>query len=1203
MQTLDAKAVPLVGTNLIEASAGTGKTWTISWLYLRLVAVYGLPVDKILVVTYTDAVTAELRDRIRKRLADALAYLENRPHDETYAELLTETAATQDCIQRLQLALVSFDEAAVFTIHGFCKRVLSENAFEARLPFESELVTNEDNLLTELTDKFWYQYFLKPDPLHLMLLQKGNLTPDSLLATVRDFIGKPYLHEDIAEVTVETFSACNSAFLAQVEVCAAWWHDAGETIRELLLNALQAKVLNGQSYKADKLPEWFATLDTLFANKVMPKGAESVLERLTTPYLQQKTNKGKQTPAHAFFDALEQLLVLQQPLQELLPLALENIRLKLLHHLRHELPIRKQQLGILTFDDLLLHLREALARHPELAPRLATKYQAALIDEFQDTDPIQYEIFERIYRDQPAQPVFYVGDPKQAIYGFRGADIYTYLKAAKATSHHHTLKHNFRSHPDLLAALNHLFAQSDQPFRSDISYEAVEAGKDQDDLVAEPALAAVRLWDWDSLEDGVNKPVVLEGIASAVANDIARLLNAARAGKARIGNRSVMSSDIAVLVRENQQGEQVKQALLARGIASVQKSRDSIFSTREASEFRAVLRAIAEPGNETALKQALVTELFGFTAQRLLALDEEPAELEAELEAFHRWHKTWHSQGFMPMFRQWMLQRGHYARLLGLADGERRLTNLLHLAELVHTESRLQGHGMHALIRWLQQKAEAAEKDEAHELRLESDENLVQITTIHKSKGLEYGIVYCPYLWLERDAHAKTNTWFSWYDADSGEGMSRLQAETLASEAARQRFREAEQAENLRLLYVALTRAKYHCTIALVSGQIKQFDYYSALGWLLFGKLTQGHDILGKLRKEGMQAPERQTLMHQQLERIVAASEGRISHEVIPVDDDLMTYQPETGDVQTAIRRYQPRYTPVPKVGSFSGLSSGKEDERPDYDTLAFASATFASTTLSERNTAFPRGTKAGSCLHKMLEELDFTQPLVEQQDKVLLPALTRHGLPERWLTAAEVLLENTLNTPLLLLPLGGEGLGMGGNGAAVIRLAGLTKGQRLDELEFYFPVERLRLKPLQALLHQHLPPEWEAIHAAIDRLKFTELTGYMKGFIDLVFAADGQYFVVDYKSNDLGATPADYTHATMEQAMAEHHYYLQYLIYCLALHRYLRQRVAGYDWDVQVGGALYLFLRGMMPDQAGSGVFFHKPDARLIEALDHLIQ
>lgn len=1184
MQTLHAQSVPLHGTNLIEASAGTGKTWTISWLYLRLIAVYGLKVDKILVVTYTEAATAELRDRIRKRLADALAYLEQRPHAETYESLPLE-APLHDCIQRLQLALVSFDEAAVFTIHGFCKRVLSENAFEARMPFETELVTNEDNLLTELTDKFWYQHFLKPDALHLRLLQKRGLTPDGLLATVRHFIGKPYLHTDIQPVTAEAFAQRQGAFESALQACQQHWASEREAIISLLLSG----ALNGSTYSKRYVPNWASKLDAYFANPLdLPY---ETLERFATPALTEKTKDGKVTPQHAFFAQVDALLAAHDALSDGEQAALEYLRLQLLHHLRAELPVRKQQLGILTFDDLLLHLRDALEQHPDFPPRLALKYQAALIDEFQDTDPIQYEIFERIYRDKPEQPVFYVGDPKQAIYGFRGADIYTYLKAAHSTSAHYTLQHNFRSHPDLLQALNHLFAQSDQPFRSDIRYEAVSAGKPQHDIFLPSPLAgeglgvrgipSIRLWDWNSLDEGFNSAAVQESIAEAVANDIARLLNAGREGIARIGERPVESRDIAVLVRENQQGEQIKRALLARGIASVQKSRDSIFCTREASDFRAVLRAIAEPGNETALKQALVTELFGFTAEDLFALDENPQLLEAELEAFHRWHKTWHSQGFMPMFRQWMLQRQRYAHLLALADGERRLTNLLHLAELIHTESRLQGHGMHALIRWLQQKAEAGEQDEAHELRLESDENLVQITTIHKSKGLEYGIVYCPYLWAERDA--KASTWFSWYDRDTDAGISRLQAEAFASDAALKCFREAEQAESLRLLYVALTRAKYHCTIALVSGRINQFDYYSALGWLLFGKLPQGKAILGKLRKDGMQPDERQRLMHAQLTQLVEQSAGGISHEVLSVEETRVCYQADSGEWQPSIRRYQPRYVPVPKVGSFSGLTSGKDDERPDYDTLVVVPVAERS-----RSEAFPRGAKAGSCLHKMLEELDFTQALAPQQDSVLLPALKRHGLPERWLPAGVQLLENTLNTPLP---------------AVNLRLCDLSKAQRLDELEFYFPVERLRLKPLQSLLHQHLPAEWETIHTAIDKLKFNDLTGYMKGYIDLVFAADGQYFVVDYKSNDLGAMPADYRFEVMQEAMAEHHYYLQYLIYCLALHRYLQQRLPGYDWQQHVGGALYLFLRGMMPEQAGSGVFFHKPTLALIEALDHLIQ
>ncbi len=1182
--TLDAQTVPLAGTNLIEASAGTGKTWTISWLYLRLVAVYGLSVDQILVVTYTEAATAELRDRIRKRLADALAFLEGRDCEESY-EALAEEAERAVCIQRLQLALVSFDEAAVFTIHGFCKRVLTENAFEARLPFESELVASEEHLLTELTDKFWYQHFLNPDSLHLTLLQTHSLTPDSLLVDVRHFIGKPYLHTDIAAVDPQAFADAQSALQVQLQVCAALWETGRTEITALLESAIAGKILNAASYKVDKLPEWFAEVDACLTGRMVTPDQAKTLEKFSAAFLASKTNKGKTTPQHPFFTAVESLLEGYQPLRDMLPQALEHLRLRLLEHLRQELPLRKQQLGLLTFDDLLLQLDEALQQHPGFAERLASQYRAALIDEFQDTDPIQYDIFARIYRDATEPRVFYVGDPKQAIYGFRGADIYTYLKAARATRQRHTLGQNFRSHAKLLAALNHLFAQSDDPFRSEIRYEPVEAGRPQADIVlpdaAEPetALPPVRLWEWASL-DKHSVAEVEEKIAAAVADDIARLLNAGLQGTACVGDEPLQSKHIAVLVRTGRQGEMVRQALLARGISSVHKSRESIFATREATELRAVLRAIAEPGNETALKTALVTELFGYNAVALHALDTDSDKLEAQLEAFHEWHKLWQSQGFMPMFRHWLQQGGLQEHLLAFADGERRMTNLLHLAELVHTESRLHGHGMHALIRWLQQKADGAEAEETHQLRLESDADLVQIVTIHKSKGLEYGVVYCPFLWNEREA--KPQTWFSWHDT-AGD-VSRLQADTLATDDERKQFTEAEKAESLRLLYVALTRAKYHCTLALVSGHLNAFDYYSSLAWLLFGNSPQQQAILGKARKGDMQPPERQQLMQQRLQEVVESSVGLIGLEALPEYDIPQRYQPPARERVQETPAYTHVLPPSPKVGSFSGLVAGKEDERPDYDTLAWQMPVAHDAV----RTAFPRGAQAGSCLHKMLEDLDFCLPVAEQRDKVLLPALRRHGLAERWQGAAEQLLQNVLDTGLF-------------EGGAFF-LGQLPKQRRLDELEFYFPVEKLRFKPLQALLHQHLPAEWVEIHAAIDKLKFAQLTGYMKGFIDLVLEAGGCFYVVDYKSNELGANPQDYTPQAMQQAMAEHHYYLQYLIYCLALHRYLRLRIKDYAWETHVGGVLYLFLRGMQPASPASGVFFHKPDAALMEALDHLM-
>ena len=1175
MQTLNAQTVALQGINLIEASAGTGKTWTISWLYLRLIAVEGLKVNQVLVVTYTEAATAELRDRIRRRLVEALAFLEKRPCPENYSALLNEVSHKQAC-ERLQLALVSFDEAAVFTIHGFCKRMLMDNAFEASLPFEQQLLANEDDLLTELTDQFWYQHFLHPDVLHLALLQKYKLTPDKLLASVKNFIGKVYLKTAPAFNAASDYAATQDALAQAAAACATCW----ATEQAHVLAAITGGLIDARTYSKRHLPNWTDKLVKTLAQPVLLAEHVEAVERFSTTKLLAAAKDGKIIPQHTFFTLVDEWLALHQQVTACQTAALEKLRLRLLQFLRRQLPQRKQQLGVLTFDDLLLRLQSALQHHPILAQRLADQYQAALIDEFQDTDPIQYAIFSHIYQQNTAARVFFVGDPKQAIYGFRGADIHTYLQAANDTDSHgtqYTLGRNFRSHPQLLQALNHLFAQSDNPFLSEIAYIPVEAGKPQADFwlnSAEMPQPALRWWDWASLEQ---HPVsqVEDNIAQAVADDIAKLLNTAQQGQAGIGERALESRDIAVLVRTSKQGEKMKQALLQRGIASVQKTRESIFCTREADELRVLLRAVAEPGNEAALRQALATELMGFSASQLLHLDENPAALEQALEAFHRWHTVWQQQGFMPMFRSFMQQRQRYAHLLALADGERRLTNLLHLAELIHTDDQLQGHGMHTVIRWLQRRADAAsEAEETHQLRLESDENLVQIVTIHKSKGLEYGVVYCPYLWKESEREAE---WFS--DFDTAQHANFLQAKSLADDTVKARYRQAMRAENLRLLYVALTRAKYQCTVVLVTGKIEEFQYYSALVWLLFGKLPDYAQIASKLLKSTMPIEQRQTLMQAQLHDIVTTADGTMVHEIMTLADTPQRYVPLQTAALGQARQYTHQLPLVPKVGSFSGLTSGKHDEKPDHDTGVFQWPSASVLPDPERD-AFPRGAQAGSCLHKMLEKLDFTQALTEQH-QIIVDALAQHGLAASWLNAAQQLLDATLRTPLT-------------HGMA---LNTLTKTQRLDELEFFFPVGQLRLAALQALLHRHLPAEWVAIHAAIDQLKFATLTGYMKGFIDLIFYQDGRYYIVDYKSNDLGT----YTQQTLHQAMADHHYYLQYVIYSLALHRYLRQRVRDYQWETHVGGVMYLFLRGMQPQQAASGVFFHQPSVALIHAVDDL--
>lgn len=1189
MQALDPLSIPLSGKNLIQASAGTGKTWTISLLYLRLILEQLLTVDKILVVTYTRAATDELRSRIRARLKDAVAaYEQPELANSEYQALLENYPADTERLWYLQRALLSFDEAAVFTIHSFCQRVLQQHAFEVGIPFESELVSSEADLQLQLTDQFWQQRLVHPNALDAVVLGSNGITPEKLLQEVAEFIGRPYLKIVSSQrISEAEFIALKERYASLLEQARALWtQDKAEILK--LLNDKEA--LNQNSYAPAQIQKAVATWTAVLAGK-LEADQQDLLAKLGTNSLKKATKSKQATPQHRFFDLIDELLATFAALVEIQQQVLEQLRCDLLVWLREQLPERKRVKGQLTFDDLLVNLQTALQTRPSLADQVAEQYKVALIDEFQDTDPIQYDVFERIYQNTDGQ-VYYVGDPKQAIYSFRGADIYTYLQAANSVqqTQRYTLARNFRSQPKLLAAFNLIYASSKDPFRNSkrIDYETVSSGGTvTSELHCEPALAPLRIWDFQGdPEQEASLSAVQNTVAQAVANDIARLLLQGQQGLASIEGQALSSGDFAVLVRSHRQGRSIKEALQACGIASVQKSPVGIFQTEEAAELRLVLSAIAEPSQINKLRRALVTELMGGTAETLVALDAEPQLFDNELEDFFRWQYLWQRHGFMRMFRDWLDRREVRARLLAYVDGERRLTNLLHLAELIHVETRKQAPSMQTTLRWLQRRA-AEQTSEEHQLRLESDENLVQIVTIHKSKGLQYKIVYCPFLWNDQERELKKD-WFAWYD--TLEKQSCLQASRLNLEAAKAARRAEERSENLRLLYVAITRAQYHCTLVNLSAPVtyKSFSYNTALAWLLFGHLPESESILCTLGKPDKIAL-RQQVMQQALEVLAANSEGAISYAPLPIEQEAIRYQAASPQQTFQCREFKQELVAIQRVGSFSSLAQGAHDEQPDYDRPASIEL-YSSVPLRLDLNTFPSGSRAGICLHSMLQQANFQQPLAEQVDAVIVRNLKGQGFSTELQQAALNLLQPALLTPLAPLE--------------AFSLSCLAKKDRLDELEFYFPVQRLNQDILKRIL-SFLPDtaDWQPIQAALQRLRFDDLSGYMKGYIDLVFRWEDKYYIVDYKSNWLGDEPNAYANSGLMQAMADAHYYLQYLIYCVALHRYLKQRLANYSWDEHFGGVFYLFLRGMHPDKGNQGIFFHKPVLELMEALDHIMR
>ncbi|NHW00662.1 exodeoxyribonuclease V subunit beta [Stutzerimonas degradans] len=1178
--SLDLLDSPFDGRSLIEASAGTGKTWTLTALYARLLLERQLSVGQILVVTYTTAATAELRERIRARLATLLAVYDGTPSDDDFLNRLHARFPDDASRRRLLLAVHGFDEAAVFTIHGFCQRALQDAAFEAGGDFDSELAADDRELIDALLTDAWRGELAAADPAWARLLAKQKITPQWLRQRLRAHLGKPYLRVEPHEPPAPADSRAVEA--AWQRAATLWQQHGGAWVEELDAH----RGLSQSTHKALKFSLWRSELDAWFADPAALYDAPDGLLKFGARALAKACKKGFDAPDCALAQALDELA---DRLAEALPAGRQRLvalQVALLERLNRELPERKAAQRLLAFDDLLNRLDQAL-RGPvgeDLAAALRSTYPLALIDEFQDTDPIQYAIFDRIYARGSGASLCFVGDPKQAIYAFRGADLATYLQARQQIDRPaYDLPVNHRSTPQLIDALNRLFARP-RPFSEDgLDYPPVTAADKSratlrlhEDEAGAP-LALVWLGD-----DALSKAGAAELAARDCARRIARQLAAAAEGRAGFEQDGQFSplkgGDIAVLVANHRQAALIAEQLAARGVPSVRRGRDSVWASEEAAELAAVLAAYAEPGREGLLRHALATRLLGRSAADLARCQDDQQQWDSEREAAERYHQLWQQQGFMRVFRAWLDEQAVAERLLARLDGERRLTNLLHLGELLQAESLLRP-GLEPLLAWFNaQRGGEGAGDEAL-LRLESDAERVQIVTIHTSKGLEYPLVFCPFLW-DGKLLGKNLDSARCHD-DHGRPLLDLGSAELPENL--QRARRETFAEQLRLAYVALTRARDRLWLhwgpvalpkAKKDGELPEEGLHSsALAWLLHGRELGGADALGELG--GHLATLDGVGLRSEVERLAQASAG--STACLPLEShEASTANNLRAVAPRQLARLERSLHSAWRIGSFSGLAAGLHMEAPDHDALAMPDAAEPGSGFF----AFPRGARAGTCLHAILEDWARGRGALAERVE---PALQAFGLPLEWRDIAIAQLEQVLTTDL-------DGAGL--------TLASLHTARRLPELGFTFPVRQLDVTRLRALLADPASGLPAPLREAAARLEFDTLRGFLKGFIDLTFEHDGRWYIADYKSNWLGPDASYYGGERLLQALAGEHYYLQYLIYLVALRRFLRQRLADFR-DEQLGGAFYLFLRGM----PAAGVYFARPDDALLDALDRLFE
>ena len=1170
----------LKGINLVEASAGTGKTHTLASLYLRLLLEQQLLPQSILVMTYTKAATAELKTRIRQRIIEARQWFQGSDTTDPLLQAIDKKLADRSqAVRQLDLALASFDRAAIFTIHGFCQRVLTEFAFESGQSFTTALVPDQAERLQQIVDDFWRLEMSNLPEHFFSALQAWIPTPDDLLARLKPALGKPYLQVRGASWP-EDLAALEHQAQQALQALRACWHAERQQVEALLGDK---QVLKG--YRTDWLAGWCAQLDQWLNGNLYEAPFDKVI-RFTPEFIGQAVKKGKQPPQNPFFNALADYL----PLSERCVAAFHQAKVawhaRLYDYLQQELPRRQMEAGEWSYDDLLLQLHQALQQDhsAKLSGLLRSRYQVALVDEFQDTDPIQYQILHRIYANSE-QPLILVGDPKQAIYSFRGADIYTYLKARDgAGGRRHSLDTNWRSTPDMVQAINQLFSFSPRPFYDHrIAFQPTGAAERARDLLTERGRSAATLQIWRlPAEDGLSLETLRQSVAETTAAEIASLLSADDSRQVRIGTRRLIGSDIAILVRTHSQASCLATALAAKGVASVRSSQQSVYWSAEAVALERVLIALLEPHREPVVRGALATPLFGWNGAEIDRLNDDEQLQSQVTRHFFEYHQIWRSSGFMVMIRGLMSEFSMESRMLQFHDGERRLTNLYHLLELLQQHENTQRPGMEGLVKWFSQQRQSSSQDEERLLRLESDGELVKIDTLHHSKGLEYGIVFCPYLWDE--SPERRSDWpFLFHDPlDNDAAVLELGSEDMEQN---RHYRQQENlAENIRLAYVALTRARYRCYLPW---GLTKHNRQSALCWLLHS---------GGMAQPPLQLADWQLAakaLHQEdddsrLEALVKSAGATISVTPMPKFDVEGQMSLALPPELTPARHFS---KPLPKhqqVASFSSLVAGLPEDLPDHDGLAAIDSDAPQ--LEERLDVhgFPRGAAPGSCLHEILENLDFQlkdQAALEQlvEEKLLL-----YGIDLQWREVVVPWMQVLMTTPL---------------SETGLQLGQIAPERRLNEMAFQFPVSAFNSAQVSQLAERTRFSQAPGLIAGLGGLGRDSVDGYLKGYIDLIFESQGRYFLADYKSNWLGIGYPAYHQQALTDAMASHHYPLQYVLYSLALHRYLRLRISDYDYEKHFGGVFYLFLRGMRPDgEQGMGIVQERPPADFINALDEMI-
>ncbi|SET19029.1 exodeoxyribonuclease V subunit beta [Thorsellia anophelis] len=1259
MLTLEPFKMPLDGTILIEASAGTGKTYTISLLYLRLLLgirnenVFSEPltVEQILVVTFTKAATEELRERIRLNIHElrvtCIRFLAN-PELVKFSrlfpliELLDQHKLINTAIERLLLAEQEMDKAAIYTIHGFCQRALSGLAIESGSPFDFELKENNYHMLEQASVDFWRKYcYQMPLYLHKKILS-FYATPHDLKNAIIQYLegDLPVFSDDLISnrtniiklseldklTTVEQKISYLIALCEQMQIKIAkfktdWlaaMNDSNSALTRLLsdLSCLHQGVYKPTKIEpiVNKITQWATSTlpDLTFLDEV---------SLFSQSYLKAKTTKGNKTPSMDLFEEVDKL---QEEVD--FQIIKSNFLKIAIFEMRTLLQQDKNKKGVLTFNDLISRLDDAFKtdENHHLVKTLQHEFPVALIDEFQDTDPAQYRIFSTLYRTNyhslHESLLLLIGDPKQAIYGFRGADIHTYMRAKSEAKRHYTLDTNYRSSVSVISSINQLFDYSENPFMYEqIPFYRVNAAKVNEGLgfivegKQEAGLNIMRPELDGTLSLVEYKHFMAQALAKKVANWLMLAQNNLAYFQTKSEKKTLQVEDITVIVRSKSEAALIQDALKLYDINSVYLSaNESVFSTDLALDLLRLLKAAYEPQNERLIRESLGTILFQMTALELYELQENEQLWENKLYQFQVYQQKWQQYGVMAFLRDVLIENRLSEKWYSSGQGERMLMDFMHLSELLQ-KAESEFESQHELIKWFGEQIEmpTVESQEA-QLRLESDKHVIKIVSIHKSKGLEYPIVLHPFALMYQAPKAQLD----FMDETINERV--LDIAGIRKDDIKLQAEKSRLSEDIRLSYVALTRAVYHCVIGFSpvrekSNSKSTITHRTSVGSLLVKEDELANDIdfynvisnIANQTKDGLNSISVEKLTD---------TDDTYDNSLIKTNNNE---QLKSFEAEKFTRTVLDNWT----MSSYSHLSTRQKQllSTPQVAKRDDKIQELLQTKMLKTNIQnvdgdaikdiyhFPKGAFAGIFLHGILEH------------------------PEQYLSADKIQKEYAWRTALErfsihlnINPLSDDNNELGQWQQVLedwlyrlyyhelpfanVRLSNIPYEMQSRELHFHLNMPN----PLTANQLNKTIQEYDSLSAQADLLTFDTVQGMLQGFIDLVFMHDDKYYIIDYKSNHLGYAFDAYTQANMQLAMIEHRYDLQYQIYTLALHRYLKQRLPNYAYDTHMGGVFYLFIRaaGDVPEEGADtqylndlqpGVFYTKPDYKLILELDEL--